>query len=357
MKKDGNLGELRNEIDSIDSSVLELLSRRGKISSSIGGIKRAKGQPVYSPDRESQVYKKITSRNKGPLADNSVSAIFREIMSACLSLEQPLAIAYLGPELTFTHQASMKKFGSSVDYLSCDSIKDVFLEVENGNADYGVVPVENSIEGAINHTMDMFADSPLFICSEIYLRIRHSLLSKAGSLNSIKCIYSKEEVFGQCRKWLEKNLPNVKLRAVSSTARAAEICSRHGDSACLASDMAAKKYSLKVLARAVEDSMENVTRFLVIGKGPAQESGTDKTSIMFSVKDRPGVLHDMLAAFKKKNINLTKIESRPSKVQAWKYYFFLDMEGHFQDKKLRGALKALQGKCNFYKLLGSYPRG
>lgn len=356
MKK-RKLDDLRKEINGIDQKIIELLGRRGNITHAIGNVKKAKKQPIYSSERECLVYKNIVSKNKGPLSDDSLKAIYREVMSACLSLEHPIVVAYLGPEMTFTHQVSMEKFGSSVKYLSCDSITDVFKEVEKGNADYGVVPIENSIEGAVSHTMDMFVNSPLLICSEVYLRISHSLLSRAKSMNSIKKIYSKPEVFGQCRAWLEAHLASARLVEAASTAKAAEIVSHHSDSACIASEMAAPCYQLNVLARAIEDLADNTTRFLVIGKNMGKVTGRDKTSLVFSVKDRPGVLHDMLNAFKKRGINLTKIESRPSKLKAWKYYFFLDMDGHCEDKKVKGALMELQRKCNFMKILGSYPKG
>lgn len=357
MKPKKNLSDLRKEIDKIDSHIVDLVNRRGRVSCDIGQIKKKKNQPIYSPDRESQVYSNLEKKNPGPLPAESVKAIYREIMSACLALEQPLKVAYLGPEFTFTHQASVKKFGSSVSYISCDGIPDVFREVERGSADYGVVPIENSTEGAVNHTLDMFVDSPLMICSEVYYPIKHSLLCKKESMKSIKVIYSNPQVFGQCRGWIEKHLPQAKLRDVSSTAKAAEIASRHSDSACIAGEAAAKKYQLKVLARAIEDLATNVTRFLIIGKKMSNISGADKTSIMFSVKDRPGVLHDMLSAFKSYGINLTKIESRPSKKKLWKYYFFIDMEGHADSPKVKKALKSLKNKCYFLKILGSYPKG
>jgi len=350
------LNDLRKEIDSIDSRIIDLINKRGRVSGSIGDIKKKKQQPVYSPDRESQVYARVVKNNKGPLPDESVKAIYREVMSACLALEKPTTVAYLGPELTFTHQAAMKKFGSSVRYLSCDGISEVFQEVERGNADYGVVPIENSIEGAVNHTLDMFVDSPLVICAEVYNPIRHSLLSRRGDMKSVRNIYSKAEVFGQCRGWIEKNIPAAKLHGTASTARAAEIAAKHADAACIASELAAKKYRLNVLARSIEDSATNVTRFLVIGKQIGRATGSDKTSVVFSVKDRPGILHDMLSAFKRSGINLTKIESRPSKKKLWKYYFFLDMVGHSETPGIKKTLKSLEKKCYFLKILGSYPR-
>ncbi|MFH1394683.1 MAG: prephenate dehydratase [Candidatus Omnitrophota bacterium] len=352
-----NLTELRKEIDSIDSDIIELINKRAKITYKIGEVKKNKKHPIYSPDRESQVYASIVAKNKGPLTSESMKAVYREIMSACLSLEQPIRVAYLGPECTFTHQAALKKFGSSVAYLSCDTISDVFRQVEKSNADYGVVPIENSTEGAVNHTLDMFVDSPLVIYSEIYRHIRHNLLCKKENKDLINKIYSKPQVFGQCRMWLEKNLPTAKLREATSTAKGAEIAAKHADSACIASELAADKYGLKILAKSIEDSTVNITRFLVLGKHMSKVSGEDKTSVVFSVKDKPGVLHDMLSSFKKNGINLTKIESRPSKKRLWKYYFFVDMEGHAETPKIKKALKDLEKKCYFLKILGSYPKG
>jgi chorismate mutase / prephenate dehydratase len=351
------LSQLRKGIDTIDSRLIDLLNERAAISREIGLMKGRKNRSVYSPDRESQVYKSIRDRSRGPMKEESLEAIYAEIMSGCLALQSPIKIAFLGPELTFTHQVAMKKFGSSLDYISCDSISGVFFMVEKGQADYGVVPIENSTEGAVNHTLDMFVDSNLLICSEIYLNIRENLLSTAADKKGIKKIYSHPNVFGQCRGWIEKNLPQAKLCDVASTARAAEMAAKERSSACIASETAAKKYGLKILARSIEDSSANVTRFLVIGRCMSGRSGSDKTSIMFSVKDRPGVLHDTLNSFKKRGINLTKIESRPSKKRLWKYYFFVDMEGHFSTPGVQRALGELEKKCRFVKVLGSYPRG
>jgi chorismate mutase/prephenate dehydratase len=323
----------------------------------IGRLKAKKNISVYVPDREMDIYKKLITKNKGPLSSESVKAIYREIMSSSLQLEKRLAIAYLGPELTFTHLASMKKFGSSVNYTSCETITDVFAEVEKGRADYGVVPIENSIEGAVNHTLDMFIESDLKICSEVFLEISHSLLSKESNKARIRKVYSNPQVFGQCRLWLESNLPKVTLVEVSSTAKAAEIASKERGVGCIASELAGKKYNLKVLYRSIEDSTHNVTRFLVIGKTEARPTKRDKTSIMFSIKDKVGALHDILVPFKKYSINLTKIESRPSKVRAWEYYFFVDLEGHHLSPKVASALAQLRKGTSYLKILGSYPAG
>jgi len=356
MKKK-NLSELRKDIDKIDSSIVNLINERARISKQIGDVKQSRKQAIYSPDRESQVYAKVINKNKGPVTDVAIKAIYREMMSACLSLEKPMKVAYLGPECTFTHQVSMKKFGASIDYLSCGNISDVFREVERDSADYGVVPIENSTEGAVNHTLDMFMSSSLLICSESYLKIRHCLLANTNNMKSIKRIYSNPQVFGQCRIWLEKNLPTAKLRESASTAKAAEIAARHSDSGCIASELAASNYGLKIIAKGIEDNPENITRFLVIGKHLSKPSGSDKTSVMFSVKDSPGALHAILSSFKKYDINLSKIESRPSKKGLWDYYFFADMEGHRDMPSVKKSLTELTKRCNFVKVLGSYPKG
>ena len=349
------LKNLRRAIDSIDSKVLKLLNERALVTLKIGKIKSARKESIYVPNRESEVYKRLSENNKGPLSNAALQAIYREIMSSALNLEKSLTIAYLGPEYTFTHLASLKKFGSLVDYSSCNTITSVFDEVSKARADYGVVPIENSVEGAVNHTLYMFIDSDLKICSEVYLEISHSLLSKETDRKKIKKVYSKDQVFGQCRLWLEEHLPSVTLVEVSSTASAAKMASKEKGAACIASELAAKKYGLKVLNRSIEDSAHNVTRFLVIGSADAKPTKKDKTSIMFSLKDRVGALHDILIPFKDYGINLTKIESRPSKVKAWKYYFFVDMEGHNLDKKVSKALYALKKNTTYLKILGSYP--
>ncbi|MFA6079663.1 MAG: prephenate dehydratase [Candidatus Omnitrophota bacterium] len=346
---------LRRKIDALDSKILGLLNERAEVTLDIGKIKAKGGRAVYVPEREKDVYERLVAGNKGPIRNNSVKAIFREVMSGALSLEKPIAIAFLGPEFTFTHLASMKKFGSSVNYVGCETITDVFAEVEKSRADYGVVPIENSIEGAVNHTLDMFVESGLKMCSEVYLEISHSLLSKESDKRKIKRVYSKAEVFAQCRSWLEANLYGVELIESSSTAKAAAIASKENGSACIASELAAKRYRLKSLYKGIEDSVHNVTRFLVIGKNDVKPTKKDKTSIMFSAKDRAGALHDMLVPFKKHKINMTKIESRPSKVRPWEYYFFVDVEGHAHDTNVKKALSELAKEAAFVKVLGSYP--
>jgi chorismate mutase/prephenate dehydratase len=352
-----NLKSLRKSVDSIDSRILKLLNKRARVILDIGKAKGAARESVYVPDREKEVYRNITAKNRGPMSDGALKAVYREIMSGALELERPLSIAYFGPEFTNTHIASMKKFGSSVRYTACGTIRDVFSEVEKGRADYGVVPIENSIEGAVNYTLDMFMDSDLKICSEVFMEISHNLISKESSRSRIKRIYSNPQVFGQCRIWLETNLPAAELVEVSSTSKAAEIASRQKGSACIASALAAKHYGLKVLEGSIQDSSHNVTRFLVIGKHETRPTKEDKTSVMFSVKDRAGALHDVLVPFKKNRINMTKIESRPSKVRAWEYYFFVDIEGHHSNAGVAKALSELNKSCSYMKVLGSYPAG
>ncbi|MEW6101204.1 MAG: prephenate dehydratase, partial [Candidatus Omnitrophota bacterium] len=318
---------LRSKIDGIDKKIIQLLNSRAGITLEVAKLKQRSGKSVYSPERERQVLNRILNENKGPLKEDALEAIYREIMSACISQGRPLRIAYLGPQATFTHLAAMKRFGSRMEYIACDNISDVFLSVEKERVDYGVVPIENSIEGAVTHTLDMLLDSDLKICAQVILDVSHNLLAKCA-LSKIKRIYSNPQVFAQCRLWLQENLPKAEKIEVSSTTAAAKISAREKNSACIASLLAAKVYDLKVIAKDIEDSPHNITRFLVIGRAPAGKTGNDKTSVVFSIKDRVGALHDMLMPFKKHKINLTKIESRPSKKKAWDYYFFVDLEGH-----------------------------
>lgn len=346
---------LRKQIDILDKKLVEILNRRAYLSKKIGEIKKQLNKSIYAPDREKEILQRVKTLNKGPLANESLTNIYKQIISGSYALEKKLKVSYLGPEATFTHLAALEKFGTNVEYLPCNNITDVFLLIERNEADYGVVPIENSIEGAVSHTLDMFIDSDLKICSEIVLDISHNLLAKC-TINRIKKIYSNPQVFGQCRIWLQTNVPNAELIEVSSTSKAAQLASKEKNAGCIASVLAAKVYNLKILAEEIEDSPHNRTRFLVIAKNDVGQTGDDKTSIMFSIKDRVGALHDMLVPFKKYNINLTKIESRPSKKKAWDYYFFLDLAGHRFEPKIKKALEELDKKCKFLKILGSYPK-
>jgi len=351
-----NLKRLRGKIDNLDKTIIQLLNMRAKVTLDVAKVKNKSGKSIYVPERERQVLSKISLLSKGPLSAKALEAIYREIMSSSLALEKPLKIAYMGPEASFSNLAALKRFGSQVSYVACAGIPDVFLEVERDTSDYGVVPVENSIEGAVTHTLDMLVDSDLNICSQIILDVAHNLLANCPK-DRIKRIYSNPQVLGQCRIWLQENLAHAEQIEVSSTTRAAQISAKEKNSACIASLLAGRLYRLKVIARDIEDSPHNITRFFVIGKNEAGKTGQDKTSILFSIKDKVGALHDMLMPFKKYKINLTKIESRPSKKRAWDYYFFLDLEGHRQDLKVQKALSELESKCKFLKILGSYPIG
>lgn len=350
------IAKIRKEIDSLDRKILQLLNQRGKKVLLIGSIKKHNSADFYVPERERIVLNKITRSNKGPLPADAVKEIFSEILNVCRSLQTRLRIAYLGPEATFTHLAAIKNFGQAAHFISSKSIADVFEEVEKGQADYGVVPIENSTEGVINHTLDMFVESELKICAEILLEVSHCLLSRDENLKNIKIVYSKDQALAQCRHWLEDNLTWAEKREVASTSEAARLASKTPHTAAIASSIAAQIYGLNILATKLEDKINNYTRFLVISKKLPGRTGKDKTSILFSVKDRIGALHDMLVPFKKYNLNLTKIESRPSKRKAWEYIFFVDFLGHISEKKVKLALAELSKICLFVKILGSYPR-
>lgn len=351
-----NLKKIRSSIDRIDRRLVRLVNSRTKLALNIGKEKKKRGIEVFAPDRERQVYENVRRVNRGPLSNEAIDAIYREIMSATLSLQHPIAIAYFGPPATFTHLAAIKKFGSQVTYIPAKSISAVFAEVETGRASYGVVPIENSTEGAVTHTLDMFIESNLKICSEVMLEISHNLLSKYP-LSKITRIYSNPQAIAQCRLWLETNLPKAEVAEVSSTARAAERAASSKNSAAIASLLAARLYKLNILCRNIEDVSGNVTRFLVIGQSSSGPTGCDRTSIMFSISDKVGALYSMLFLFKKHGINLTKIESRPSRLKPWDYFFFIDMEGHSEDRHVKKALQEVEEHCHTLKILGSYPRG
>jgi chorismate mutase / prephenate dehydratase len=349
-----SLEKLRKQIDGLDAELIKLLNERIKIALEIGKTKKEQGGEIYVPSREKAVFDRIAALNNGPLPEQSARAIYREIMSAALALESNLKIAYLGPPATFTHQAAHAKFGASVDYHPVGTITEVFNAVEHGTADYGVVPIENSIEGAVTHTFDQFTGTSLKICAEIYLPVSLYLLASVPK-EKITRVCSKQEAIGQCRRWLSENLSGVELDAVNSTALAAEMAA-NGDCAAIASLLAAELYGLDVIAENIQDSSGNTTRFLVIGKKYGEPTGEDKTSIYFGIKDEVGALHDALDALKANQINMTKIESRPSKNKAWEYYFFVDFEGHANDPHVKDALKALAKHCAVLNVLGSYPK-
>jgi chorismate mutase/prephenate dehydratase len=308
------------------------------------------------PEREENILNRLAKLNEGPFSNEAIQTVFREILSASLALESPLKVAYFGPEATFTHLAGIKRFGLSARFVPLPSIEDVFREIMMKKADYGVVPIENSTAGVVSFTLDLFVEYPLKISSEVLLPITHNLLSNEKSLKGVKKVYSHPHAFPQCRLWLQAHLPGVKHVDVASTAKAAEIAADEKGAAAIASDYAATLYGLKILARHIEDHPNNFTRFVVIGHQSCGKTGHDKTSVMFSTKDEVGVLYHLLAPLAKAKINLTKIESRPLKGRAWEYIFFVDMDGHQEDPRVKKALRGMAQRCSFLKVLGSYPK-
>lgn len=350
------INKAREQIDRTDDKILALLNKRARLAQKIGDKKREKDHAFFIPAREEQIFNRLKKQNQGPFPTPSISAVYREIISACRSLEKSLKVSYLGPEATFTHIASRRQFGHSAKFLPERSISDVFEEVERGSADYGVVPIENSTEGVVTHTLDMFINSDLTICSEVVIEIRHNLLSKTGKIDKVKRVYSHPHAVAQCRNWLRKNLASIDVHEVASTAEAARMAAEEKDTAAIASEFAGDHYRLKTISSGIEDHQHNYTRFLVIGRDTGKKSGKDNTAIVFSVKDRPGILYDALGHFAKRGINLSKIESRPLKGRAWEYVFFAEMDGHINDSIIRAALKDLEKDCVFVKILGSFPK-
>ncbi|MBT1071004.1 prephenate dehydratase [Pelotalea chapellei] len=348
--------QLRASIDSIDDRIVELLNERAQVVLNVGRLKSGSNMEFHVPGRERQIYERLLSGNQGPFPNDALRSIYREIISACLSLESPMKVAFLGPKATFSHLATMQQFGLSAELVPLKSIPAVFEEVEKGKALYGVVPVENSTEGVVSHTLDMFMESNLQITSEILLEVHHDLLSRTGRLEDIKKIYSHAQPIAQCRQWIDENLAGIPAVDVASTAVAAQIASEDYTAAAIASELAASLYDLKVVRSRIEDQVNNFTRFLVISRKGCERSGNDKTSVLFSVKDEPGILCRMLEPFAKRGINLSKIESRPFKSKAWEYIFFLDLFGHISDPEVAAALEDLKECCQFIKILGSYPR-
>jgi len=351
-----SLEENRKKIDELDDQIIRLLNERAKAAMEIGKIKEQSNALVYSPGRERQIINKICAKNKGPLPDEAFRAIYKEVISASRSLEKVLKVSYLGPRATFAHLAALQKFGSSTIYLPVRTVSDVFIGVQKKLADYGVVPIENSTEGIVSHTLDMFMDSDLKIFSELMLEVSQNLMSKSP-VDKIEKIYSHPQALGQCRRWLEANMAEAELIATSSTAQAAELAEKDPTAGAIANEIAADIYHLDLLVRRIEDSPNNYTRFLVIGHSIAEESGHDKTSIMFSIKHQAGALFGMLQTFAEHKINLTRIESRPSRQRAWEYVFFVDLEGHASNEGITKALEEAAENCIFLKVLGSYPSG
>ena len=359
-----DLGALRDRIDTIDETMLELLNERAQIALEVAEVKQASAGDVppvfYRPEREAQVLRRMMEGNPGPLSGEKVALVYRQIMSACLALEEPLKVAYLGPEGTFTQLATIKQFGNSVIGEPLVTVGDVFREVETESCNYGVVPVENSTEGVISHTLDNFLSSTLKVCGEVELRVHHHLMRQdpgAGAdVNDVKRIYSHQQTLGQCRLWLDGHYPRIPRVAVTSNAEAAQRAAAEPEAAAIAPEIAAELYGLRILSRKIEDLSNNTTRFLVVGREEVGASGNDKTSIMVSTHNRPGALYKLLEPFHRHDVMLTKIETRPSRTGMWSYVFFIDFEGHQHDEVIRHVLREIDADALEVKMLGSYPR-
>ena len=352
---EGRIKALRKKIETVDGQILHLLNERAGVALEVGRAKSEGNIDLYDPQREEAILQRLKLENSGPFPQRAISSVFREIISACRSLETELTVAYLGPAATFTHMACIQRFGSSVRALPQESIREVFEAAERGAAHYGVVPIENSTEGAVNQTLDLFIEYDVKICGEILVRITHDLLSQTGKPGDVREIYSHPQAFGQCRGWLMKNLPRIPQMTAASTAKAAEIAGRDGKAAAIASSFAANLYGLKVIESGIEDYRHNYTRFLILGKQNPQRTGTDKTSVLFSIPHTPGTLCQVLAIFSEKGINLTKIESRPMKGKPWEYVFYVDFEGHAADAHVNEAITEVKKTVLFMEILGSYP--
>ncbi|MFA7387009.1 MAG: prephenate dehydratase [Thiohalobacteraceae bacterium] len=352
------LQSLRERIDDLDQQIQALINARAACAQQVAQVKAESGErnDFYRPEREAEILRRVRERNAGPLGDDEITRLFREIMSACLALEKPLCIAYLGPEGTFTQAAALKHFGHSVQTEALSAIDVVFREVEAGDCNYGVVPIENSTEGVVNHTLDMFLRSPLRICGEVSLRIELHLLSPESDPGSVQRVYAHQQALAQCREWLDANLPHAERIAVSSNGEAARRVAQEERAAAVAGDAAAELYGLRRLASRIEDEPGNTTRFLVVGTQSVGRSGQDKTSLLIGVKNEPGALYRMLEPMARHGLSMTRIESRPSRRGIWDYVFFVDVEGHVEDARVATALKELEQHASLFKVLGSYPR-
>ena len=356
------LAEIRQRIDEIDKSLQELISERAACAAQVAKVKQQQGETghFYRPEREAQVLRAVMERNSGPLADESIAGIFREIMAACLAHEKPLKVAFLGPEGTYTHSAAVKHFGNLIETLPVESIEEVFRVVEADAANFGVVPVENSSAGVINHTLDLFMKSSLMISSEVALRIRHNLLSKVDSLDKIDRVYAHQQSLAQCNQWLDKHLPNAERIAMSSNAQAVLQALDNDDAsigtASIGGSMAAELYNVPILAADIEDEPDNTTRFAVIGQHRSPPSGDDRTSLLVFVHNKPGSLFDLLKPLADRGISMSNIESRPSRRGVWDYVFFIDIDGHRDDDVIKQAITEIEKASAMVTVLGSYPK-
>jgi len=352
---DHKLKPLREQIDAIDAQILELLNRRARIAQQVGHVKAETNAPVFRPEREAQVLRSMADSNPGPLDSADVQTIFREIMSSCRALERRVVVAYLGPAGTFTEQAVYQQFGHAIEGISCASIDEIFRAAEAGTADFGVVPIENSSEGAVNRTLDQLLQTPLSISGELSIPIQHNLMTKSGSMDGVTRICAHPQALAQCQVWLNQNYPRILRQEVSSNGEAARIASEDPTAAAIAGDIAGQRYNLAVIKAHVQDDPHNRTRFAVIGRLQPGPSGKDQTSLVLAVPNKPGAVYNMLAPLAKYDVSMTRFESRPARLGTWEYYFYVDIEGHAQDEKVAKALAELKQNAAFFKVLGSYP--
>jgi chorismate mutase/prephenate dehydratase len=355
---DKDLAPLRARIDTIDQQLLDLLAQRAEAAQAVGKVKHAidAKAPVFRPEREKQVIENLISKNKGPLTSDGIAYIWREIMSACRALEAPVRVAYLGPQGTFSEQAAFAQFGQSIQGVPCANIDDVFRSVDAGSADFGVVPVENSSEGAISRTLDLLLDTDLNITGEVSLIIQHHLLTKTGDLNGVTRVCAHPQALAQCQRWLSSNAPKLERQAVSSNGEAARMASSDATLAAIAGTSAQQQYGLLPVQNLIQDDPHNRTRFVVISRGACEASGKDQTSVILSVDNKPGAVHQLLAPLAKHGVSMNRLESRPARRGTWEYFFYIDMDGHANDPKVAAALAELQKEAAFFKKLGSYPR-
>ena len=350
------LKPLREQIDAIDAQLLELLNQRARVAQAVGHVKAETMAPVFRPEREAQVLRGVAERNPGPLAGTDVQTIFREIMSSCRALERRVTVAYLGPVGTFSEQAVYQQFGSAVDGLPCASIDDVFRAAEAGSADFGVVPMENSSEGAINRSLDLLLQTTLNISGEVAIQVRHNLMTKSGAMDGVTVICAHEQALAQCRLWLNQHFPALERRAVSSNAEAARMAGEDASVAAIAGQLAGQRYALGVVQAHIQDDPHNRTRFAVVGRLHTAPSGLDQTSLVLAVPNKAGAVYQMLAPLAANGVSMTRFESRPARMGTWEYYFYVDIEGHAQDPAVARTLAELKDNAAFFKVLGSYPR-
>jgi chorismate mutase/prephenate dehydratase len=352
---DDKLKPLREQIDAIDAQILDLLNRRARVAQEVGHVKAETDAPVFRPEREAQVLRKVADCNPGPLDSGDVQTIFREIMSSCRALERRVAVAYLGPPGTFTEQAAYLQFGHAIEGISCASIDEIFRATEAGTADFGVVPVENSSEGAVNRTLDLLLQTTLTISGELSIPVHHSLMTKSGTMDGITRICSHSQALAQCQVWLNQNYPDVERQAVASNGEAARIASEDPAVAAIAGEIAGQRYNLGVVKAHIQDDPHNRTRFAIIGRMQPAPSGKDQTSLVLAVPNKAGAMYNLLAPLARHGVSMTRVESRPARIGTWEYYFYVDLEGHSQEEKVANALADLKQNAAFFKVLGSYP--